>query len=345
MEYICFSLLLGIALLKIKFFYSRSAISLLVGALFLVLTSCTTNKISNRSGQQTGQNVTQQKCKVSDEKIYKSVVKATNRLSRVFDIQKKELMKKIGVCQNELYRLQNTPCKPEKVVEVREKNIYVIKTVNFRRYKRLLWGKLHSIKSLRKRKEVAEKLFFMYMAEKNWTKAYDLYKLYLEPNNLSFFDILLAYIYLNNAETEEAKKIFSNYNKEERKSLKIKFAKFCKRILSYGIFEPKPNQLKKGKSAILYLLLDNAKLVKENDGFRVNFSVRISLNRKKEKFVLLDEENTTSVYRHFVHDILLPIRLQIPLNLSYNYYFMKIDIMDLNSNESVNKILKVKIVE
>lgn len=308
------------------------------------LTSCSANKPPQKISQGEIQAVTQHKNYENEEKIYRSIAKAKKKLYKIFEQQKKELMNKMNTCQNQLQKLYNTSCKPEKIVEVKKENVYVLRTINFEKHKKLLHKKLYSIKSLKKRKEIAEKLFFIYLSEKNWTKAYDIYKLYIDKNKPDFSDILLAYIYLNNAEQNEAKTIFNNYIDEDNKPLKIKLIKFCKKILSYGIFEPKPNHLEKGKNAILYLLLDNVKLVKENNGFRINLSVRISLNRGKERFVLLDEENTTSIYQHSVSDILLPIRLQIPLNLSYNYYFMKVNIVDLNSNMSVNKTVKVKIM-
>ncbi len=311
----------------------------------VIVASCAARKGVPKPNQQEIQKTVKHKNEGRDEKIYKAIIKIKKKLYKTFEQQKRELANKINTCQNELYKLRNTPCKPEKIVEVKKEKVYLIRTVNFTKYKKLLEKKLHSIKSLQKRKEIAEKLFFMYLLEKNWTKAYDIYKLYIDKSKLAFSDVLLSYIYLNNAEPNEAKRIFNGYMSEEQKPLGIKLLKFCKKILSYGIFEPKPNNLKKGKNALLYLLLDNVKLVEENGGFRVNLGIKISLNRKKERYILLDEENITSIYQHSVVDVLLPIRLQIPINLSYNYYFMKVSITDLNNNKSVTKIIKVKITD
>lgn len=324
--------------------WQRNYIFLLLFPILFV--SCSFTKAAQQQKQQqTLPNITQPEENKCSEKLNKAIARTSKKLKKVFNQQKKEFIKKVEICQNELDRLKNIPCKPEKVVEVQREKVYITRTINFAKYKKLLEKRISAVKSLRKRKEIAEKLFFIFLAEKNWTKAYDIYKLYLEKNKMVFSDVLLAYIYLNNAETEEAKKIFNNYNKEEFKPLKIKVAKFCRKILSYGIFEPKPNHLKKGSSAILYVLLENVKLMKVNDGYKANLSIKISLGRKNEKYVLLDEDNINTIYRHLVLEVLLPIRIQIPLNLSYNYYYMNLNIIDLNSNQSVNKVMKVKIIE
>ncbi len=273
------------------------------------------------------------------------VRKVKNKLLKKFKIWEQKILSKLYECHEKYTNLKNIPCKPEKIVEVKEEKVYVFKTINFKKYKKILEKKLSSVKSLKTRGEIAEKLFFINLAEKNWTKAYDLYKIFIEHTNQKFYDLMLAFIYFNNAEETDGRNILNKYQNNQEKKIRIKLVKFSKKIISYGIFEPKSNALKKGGTALLYILLDNVENIRSNNDFKANLSIRISINRKKEKFVLLDEENHTFTFKHPVNNIMLPIRLHIPLDLSYNYYYMKVDITDINSNKSDSKLLKVKIVE
>ncbi|MFN7182181.1 MAG: hypothetical protein ACK4NF_05845 [Planctomycetota bacterium] len=276
----------------------------------------------------------------------KYVKKLKYRMLRQFKIWHNRILAKLNECYRNYADLKNTPCKPNKVVEIKKENIYVPRTINFAKYKKILEARLYTVRSLKTRVQIARKLFFLNLAEKNWTKAYDLYQMFLSTKTShEFYDLLLAYIYFNNAEQADAKNILKKYYSDEEKKLEIKLVKFCRKIISYGIFEPKPNLLKKGSNALLYILVDNVHNVQTDNEFKVSLALRISITRKKEKFVLLDEENSNFTYKHNIPHIFLPIRLQIPYNLSYNYYYMKIEITDLNNNQSDKKLLKVRVVE
>jgi tetratricopeptide (TPR) repeat protein len=308
-------------------------------------------KPSPASLQQTQQqNITQQTLPFKKNTLLRKQIKFLKNLIEQYKNKYNEINKNFTKCEEQYHKLLNTPCKPEKIIEVKKEKTYISKTINFSKYKKILLKQLPKVRRLTKRKEIAKKLFFIYLSEDNWTKAYDIYQQYLksEESKENFFNVLLSYIYLNNAEKEKALQIFKTYEEKPSKTdeeLTIKLIKFCKKISAIGVYEPKPNVAKKGTTALIYLLLNNVHFNKNNSNFSIRLSIKITMHRYNEKFVLLNEENVVLNYNHQISDVLVPIRLQIPLKLSYNYYFMTFTIKDINKNSMAKKTLKVKIID